>query len=162
MEGKVRRVLEMGRTPIEVDLGVLADMIGDGLTQEDQASELGLSLPTLRRRIGSIEKSEKVILKYRSVQALQLTALQARILEAITPEKIDDAPLRDLVGAFKILKDRELIMEGKPSEIKGLVGYLIELEKEEFESRQVTKKEMDEFEDAEFSEVEEKKELPKL
>ena len=152
----------MARTEIEVDLGILADMIGQGLTQEDQASEFGISIPTLQKRIGVIEKSEQVILKYRSVQALQLTALQARILESITPEKIDEAPLKDLVSAFKILKDRELIMEGKPSEIKGLVGYLVELEKEEFKNRQVSKEEMEEFEDAEYTEVGSEKALPKL
>jgi hypothetical protein len=39
--------------------------------------------------------------------------------------------LRDLVLAFKILKDKELVIDGKPTEIKGLVGYLVELEKKE-------------------------------
>ena len=54
-------------------------------------------------------------------------------LLAITPEKIHAASLKDLVSCFKILKDKELNIEGKPSEIKGLVGYLVELEKKEFE-----------------------------
>ena len=72
-------------------------------------------------------------MKYRSLQSLQLTELQARVLEAITPEKINEAPMKDLIQAFKILKDKELVIEGKPSEIKGLVGYLVEMEKKEFE-----------------------------
>lgn len=72
-------------------------------------------------------------MKYRALQSLQLTELQARVLEAITPGKINEAPLKDLITCFKILKDKELVIEGKPSEIKGLVGYLVELEKKEFE-----------------------------
>ena len=60
-----------------------------------------------------------------------MTELQARVLEAITPEKIEEAPLRDLVASYKILKDKELNIEGKPSEIKGLVAHLIYLEKQE-------------------------------
>jgi hypothetical protein len=53
------------------------------------------------------------------------------VLEAITPEKISEAPLRDLVASYKILKDKELVIEGKPSEIKGLVAHLVYLEKQE-------------------------------
>ena len=30
-----------------------------------------------------------------------------------------------------VLKDKELVLDGKPTDIKGLVAYLIELEKEE-------------------------------
>ena len=70
-------------------------------------------------------------MKYREVQGLQLTELQARVLEAITPEKIDEASLKDLVSSYKILKDRELVIDGKPSEIKGLVSYLVHMEKQE-------------------------------
>lgn len=39
--------------------------------------------------------------------------------------------MKDLVLAFKILKDKEQVIEGKPSEIKGLVSYLIKMEEEE-------------------------------
>ena len=39
--------------------------------------------------------------------------------------------LRDLVLSYKILKDKELNIDGKPSEIKGLVAYLVEIEKRE-------------------------------
>jgi hypothetical protein len=33
--------------------------------------------------------------------------------------------------SYKILKDKELNLEGKPSEIKGLVAHLIYMEKQE-------------------------------
>ena len=72
-----------------------------------------------------------IFLKYRSLQTLQLTELQLRVLEAITPEKIADATLLELAKAFKILKDAELGLKGEPFRITGLLGYLLELEKDE-------------------------------
>lgn len=116
----------------EVDLDRLLEG-SRGLGERDltPVEELGISSRLLDKRLEEIREKQGILLRYRELQALQLTSLQARILEAITPEVIAEAPLRDLVAAFKILKDKELVMEGRPSEIKGLVGYLLELEKEE-------------------------------
>ena len=124
----------MGRRMIEVDPESIWEMASDGLTQKDMARELGISTLTLSKRMAKIQAEQGLLLKYRELQSLQLTKIQAKILEAITPEKIEDAPLRDLVMAFKILKDKELAVDGKPSEIKGLVSYLVELEKQEMKS----------------------------
>jgi len=120
-----------GRTEIPVDVETLMDLGEMGMTQKDTAKELGISVPTLTKKIADIQVKQGILIQYRALQSLQLTELQARVLEAITPEKIADAPLRDLVVCFKILKDKELVLEGKPTDIKGLVAYLIELEKEE-------------------------------
>ena len=121
----------MGRNLISIDPGNLLEMAQKGMTQKEMAAEIGISTPTLAKRLASLRDKQGLLLKYRELQNLELTAIQARVLEAITPEKIDEAPLRDLVIAFKVLKDKELTLSGKPSEIKGLVGYLINLEKEE-------------------------------
>jgi hypothetical protein len=85
--------------------------------------------------------------------------LQARILEAITPGKIEEASLKDLVLSFKILKDKETEIENpETGEIKGLVAYLIELEKRELALQQ----KVTEFEEGaiDISEVELIKGLP--
>lgn len=116
---------------LDIDTEVLLDMNEIGLTFKQQAQEIGCSTSTISNRIAKIQQEQGVLMKYRTLQSLQLTSIQAKILESITPEKIDEAPLRDLVVAFKILKDKELVVEGKPSEIKGLVSYLIKMEKEE-------------------------------
>lgn len=121
----------MGRPIIELETETLYDLATKGLNQKQIAEELGVSVPTLSKRIADIQQKQGLLMKYRALQSLQLTELQARVLEAITPEKIEEAPLRDLVQAYKILKDKELVVEGKPSDIKGLVGYLIQLEREE-------------------------------
>lgn len=116
---------------VEVDPDILMNLREMGLTQKQAAGELGIHPATLSKRMAEIQKKQGLLLQYRSLQSLQLTELQARILEAITPDKIEQADLKDLVLAFKILKDKEQVLEGKPSEIKGLVSYLIKLEEEE-------------------------------
>ena len=120
-----------GRPKALIDSNSLVDMATAGWTQKDMADELGVSIPTLSRKIAELQSSQNVLLQYRALQSLELTKLQNEILEHITPEKIAEAPLRDLVVAYKILKDRELVIEGKPTEIKGLLGYLVQLEKED-------------------------------
>ena len=116
---------------VELDTETLYDLGEMGLTQEEAAGELGICRQTLSKKIVEIQEHQGILVQYRALQSLQLTSLQARILDAVTPDKINDAPLRDLVLAFKVLKTFELTLEGKPSEIKGLIAYLIELEKEE-------------------------------
>jgi DNA-binding Lrp family transcriptional regulator len=136
----------MGRTA-ELDIDKLVELGYRNIKQSVMAEELGISIPTLARRLAEIRDKQGILMRYRELQSLQLTSIQAKILEHITPEKIAEAPLRDLVLAFKILKDKEQVIEGKPSEIKGLVGYLIELEKKE------VAKEAEQFTDAEFEEA---------
>lgn len=129
-----------GRSEIPVDMEVVMDLLERGEKPPAIAEELGISVNTLRSRIRDIQEKQGVLLQYRALQTLHLTELQARILEAITPAKIEEAPLRDLVACYKILKDKELVVEGKPSEIKGLVAHLLHMEKMEqaLESNQPT------------------------
>lgn len=122
---------KLGRPRKEIDVETVLDLVDRGVTQIDMAKELGISIPTLASRIADIKSKQGLLLKYRELQPLQLTELQARILENITPEKIEGASLDELVKAYKILKDKELVTTGNPTELKGLVHYLIKLEKEE-------------------------------
>jgi len=121
----------MGRPVAKIDEQALMDLLERDLPQKEAARELGISIPTLSKRMADIREKQGILLKYRDLQSLHLTELQARVLEAITPEKINEASLRDLVLSYKILKDKELNIDGKPSEIKGLVAYLVEIEKRE-------------------------------
>jgi hypothetical protein len=121
----------MGRPQVKLETSEFFDMMAQGMTHKAMATELGMSTPTLEKRIADLQSKTGLIMKYREIQNLQLTELQGRVLEAITPEKIAEASLSELVAAFRILKDKELVVTGKPTEIKGLVGYLVELEKRE-------------------------------
>ena len=108
-----------------------------GYSWEDEARNLVRTavLPTqaksLQDRIDAIKVKQAILKEYRLLQSLHLTEIQAQILEAITPDKIHGAALRELVLAYKVLKDKELVVEGKPTDIKGLVGFLVEIEKED-------------------------------
>lgn len=121
----------MGRPEKQVDGEALYDLVARGMSQKEIAPELGISVPTLSKRIAEIQSKQGLILQYRQLQNIQLTELQARVLEAITPEKIEEATLRELVASYKILKDKELVDTGRPSDVKGIMHYLIEIEKEE-------------------------------
>ncbi len=121
----------MGRPRSSIETEKVLDLLEQGFTQPAIAEEVGVSIPTLAKKIADIQSKQGLILKYRALQSLQLTELQCKVLEAITPEKINEAPLKDLVGAYKILKDKELIVDGKPTEIKGLVAYLVEMERQQ-------------------------------
>ncbi len=116
---------------MNIDFEAALDLLERGEKVPVIANELGISPPTLRARIAEIQNKQGLLLQYRSLQSLQLTELQARVLEAITPEKINEASLKDLILSYKILKDKESVIEGKPSEIKGLIAHLIYLEKQE-------------------------------
>jgi len=151
----------MGRPRSEIDFETLYDLASSGMTQKDISSELGITIPTLEKIISNIQASHDVIMRYRALQPLQLTALQARVLSAITPEKIEGAELRDLVLCYKILKDKELVMDGKPSDVKGLVSYLVHLERQETALKQVGMgNDCDCVEEADFEEL--TSEMPEL
>jgi len=138
---------------LNIDTDVLVDFGEMGLSMKEQAEELGCSVGTISNRIAKIQQEQGILMKYRDIQSLQLTKIQAKVLEAITPDKISQAPLRDLVFAFKILKDKEQVLEGKPSDIKGLVGYLIKMEKEELALHASGLETIEEIEDGSFTEV---------
>ncbi len=121
----------MGRPKTEVDMDAALDLIERGEKIPAISTELGVSTVTLRNRVAELSKKQGLLLQYRTVQALQLTELQARVLEAITPEKIENAGLKDLVACYKILKEKEQVLDGKPTEIKSLVAHLIHIEKQE-------------------------------
>jgi hypothetical protein len=123
----------MGRKKKELDPVRLHELASNGLNHKEMAKELGISHVTLTRRMADLYQKEGLLLDYRSVQTLQLTSLQAQILESITPEKIKDAPLLELVRAFGILHKAELGLHPPDFKITGLVGYLMQLEQLEKE-----------------------------
>lgn len=120
----------MGRRKKEIPAETLRALAMSGKTQKEMAQDLGISIPTLARRMGTLRAMEGPLQNYREVMGLHLTALQAKVLEAITPEKIAQASLLELVKAVKILIDKHESISSEKLQMKGFLGYLIELEKE--------------------------------
>ena len=110
---------------------ILHDLLSTGAPKKVVAQELGITVSALNKTIKELQTSQGLLLQYRELQHLQLTNLQARVLGAITPEKIDAASITELAQVYRVLKDKELVSQGKANNITGLVGYLEQLEKEE-------------------------------
>ena len=121
----------MGRPKVEIDETKILALRGQGKHINEIACELGVSKPTLSRRIAELKHDQGVLTKYRELQGLQLTGLQFKILAAITPEKMEEASLIQLAKAFHLLLKAQIAIEGKESiKVKGLLPYLLEIEKE--------------------------------
>ena len=117
---------------------MLLDLTERNLTQAEMSEITGISIPTLQKRLSDLQDKQGLLLKARDLRNLRLTELQMMVLDAITPEKIANAELRDLMLAFKVLSDRENLEIGKPTEIKGLVSYLVQIEKEKIAGKDFT------------------------
>lgn len=123
----------MSRSKIHIDEKLLLEKRGQKKNIKEISCEMGISTATLSRRIAELENKEGILTKYRELQGLQLTALQFRILQAITPEMIESATITELVRCFSILKRAEQATKGIGGiKVSGLVQYLVELEKSEF------------------------------
>ena len=126
--------------PKKVDLSVetLLDLAERNLTQAEMSEITGVSIPTLQKRLNDLQEKQGLLLKARDLRNLRLTELQMMVLDAMTPEKIAAADIKDLAVVFKVLADRENVDIGKPTEIKGLVSYLVSIEKEKVAMNSIT------------------------
>jgi DNA-binding Lrp family transcriptional regulator len=123
----------MSRLKIEIDEEMLLEKRSQKKSIKEISSEMGISTATLSRRIAELENREGILTKYRELQNLQLTALQFRILQAITPDLIESASLTDLIRCYSILRKAESATLGIGRlRVSGLVQYLVELEKGDF------------------------------
>lgn len=66
---------------------------------------------------------------YRDLESLHVRKRALEVLNAITPDKIAGASLRDLVTAYKLLKEKDLLMQGKPTELTGIMHLVVTMEK---------------------------------
>jgi len=120
----------MGRSKIQIDVQLLLEMRSQKKSIKEISEEMGISITTLSRRIAELENKEGILSKYRQLQGLELTGLQFRILEGITPERIDNCSLSELLKCFSILKKAELAIQGKGGvKISGLLRYLLDMER---------------------------------
>ena len=126
--------------PKKVDLSIetLLDLAERNLTQTEMSEITGVSIPTLQKRLNDLQEKQGLLLKARDLRNLRLTELQMMVLDAMTPEKIAAADIKDLAVVFKVLADRENVDIGKPTEIKGLVSYLVQIEKEKVAMKEIS------------------------
>jgi hypothetical protein len=127
---------KMGRNRVAFDVEQMLELIGQGMGDKDIAANMGVSIPTLKSRIAELEEKESAILHYSKVQHIELLDVQQRLIAGVTDAKIAEAPLGQIANAFGIFKKAEHLNTGKPTEIVGLMGYLLTLEAEEIAKSQ--------------------------
>lgn len=122
----------MGRPKREIDIQTLLEKRGERKTLKKISREMGVSVPTLTRRIADLQYKEGVLTKYREILGLHLTMHQIKVLEAITPEKLEKASLIELLKAYVLLVQMEKKTEGKDGfKIDSLMDHLLWIEKVE-------------------------------
>jgi len=122
----------MGRKKVEIDELALLKMREAGKTRKEIAAAFGISTATVSRRIAEL-KHQGLMTKYRELQGLRLTELQADCLGAIAAKDLSKASLLELAKAFDILHKAEERARGKERIWVGgmLLDYLLEIEKEQ-------------------------------
>lgn len=126
----------MGRPAKELNEALMIDLLADGMTKKDVADILGVSPPTIANRIEDLKKRESSLLAYDKVHHLDLIDVKQRIVAGVTNDKIAEAPLAHLANAYGVFAKHEQLIQGRPTEIHGLMGYLLHLEKEDIEAKQ--------------------------
>jgi DNA-binding Lrp family transcriptional regulator len=112
------------------DMKYLEDLLMDGTPKKAIANAMGVSPPTLRKIIANAQDKKTLLTQYRTLRNLHLTELQVQVLEAVTPDKIEGASIKDLLYAYKILRDKEVEVDDSPEgNLKGLVAHLLHLER---------------------------------
>lgn len=125
------RLKQMGRPKKQVNEETLLQMRGEGKYLKEISKEMGVSTTTLSRRIVDLHHKKGILTKHRQLQGLQLTALQARILETIDSKNFEDVSLIELLRAFHVLWKVEKSIQGKESfKVWGLLDHLLALENE--------------------------------
>jgi hypothetical protein len=66
---------------------------------------------------------------YSNLEGLHVKKRALEVLNAITPDKIAGASLRDLVTAYKLLKEKDQLIQGKPTELTGIMHLVVTMEK---------------------------------
>ena len=126
--------------PADKDVAALLDCIERGDTKKQAKAVTKLNTKKIAALTEELLAEEQVLVRYRDdANSLHLTRIGQKILQYLEDEdKMESASLNELAQAYNIVKKNELTANGKPSEIKGLVGILMEIEKEEMENSKST------------------------
>jgi len=129
----------MARPTKDIDTELLLDLLASGMSKSEVSCELGISVATLNRRIEGIRDAESALIAYDKVHYLDLIGVKQRIIAHMDDSKLEEAPLGQLAQAYSVVTKAENLIQGRPTEIHGLMGYLMHLEKEDIVKAGVSK-----------------------
>ena len=113
----------MGRPKKMIDDMTLLGLRGEGKTLKKISIEMGVSVPTLTRRLALIRHGKGLLTRYRELQGLRLTQLQAGLLAAIDEDHLEKASIVDIANALYVITKAEIALRGKNA---GKVGGLLD------------------------------------
>ncbi len=103
----------------------LEQLVSKGKNQKEIAKELGVSVPTIARRMAALRLNKGPLMQFRDIKGLCLNSIQASALEAITPERIEKASLLELMKAYKVLLKSDRPLRKVKGEFTGLLNHLL-------------------------------------
>jgi len=103
-------------------------LMDSGKNQKEIAKELGVSVPTIARRMAALRLNKGPLMQFRDIKGLCLNSIQASALEAITPERIEKASLLELMKAYKVLTKSDKPLPKFKHRTTGLLDYLLSLD----------------------------------
>ena len=133
----------MGRNPAILDTSLMLDLLADGMNKKEVAGIIGCSPPTISAKIAELREDEASLLAYDKNKYLDLIGVQQRILANVTDEKLAEAPVQHLASAYSNFGKMLQLDQGKPTEIHGLMGYLMKLEQEDIAKKEAENAETD-------------------
>ena len=147
----------------DIDDARLISLRSVGATDKELATTFDASIPTIKKRIKQIEQEQGIVLKWRDVRNLELTRLQALILDSIDEDSIREAPLGDRLKAFQILHNAEGNDTGNSNAVQNLFDQFVSIAKEK-EKQQKAFADSVQVEDVDVvdAEITEEGTLPKL
>lgn len=125
----------MGRPRKEIDTELMIDLLAEGLSKTEVAAVLGVTPPTIENRVKELRSDESALLAYDKVHFLDLIRVKERLVANMTEQKMVEAHLGTLANAYGIIAKQEQLIQGRPTEIHGLMGYLMHIEALDREKR---------------------------
>jgi len=117
----------MGRPKKKCDESKILELVHDGETLQNISKQVGVSTSTISRRLAGLRRDRDFLSVYQELQHLHITQIQFRVLEAITPQKIEHASLSQLTRALKVLFELAASLKPKnQKEVKSFVDHVIE------------------------------------
>ena len=120
----------MGRHSLELDQEVLLDMSHRGFTQKEMSEELEVSIPTIAKTIITLRTDQGLILKYRDLESLRVTALKHDLIQELEERLIAATMSNDeILKGIAVMQRADKDKVGD-APIDGLIGHLMEIQKQ--------------------------------
>lgn len=128
---QTRRDIEIQKAGIQspkkrynVDIVKIVDLALKGVTDKDIAAALGLPskqssrffIYEMRKRYMPVDIDLNEIKAFEHVKSYALAKKQKEIIEALTPEKLQRATVRDLASLYDTMFDKQRLLQGQSTE----------------------------------------------